>query len=90
MKYLLALGIITGLFTFGHAALADEQAIAAKVDKVFARLDANKDGKISREEAQSGPRLASHFDAVDADKDGYITRAELQAFFAKHGHHRHD
>ena len=47
-----------------------------KVDQVFARLDADHDGRISRPEAEKGKRLANHFDKIDADRDGYVTRAE--------------
>jgi Ca2+-binding EF-hand superfamily protein len=53
--------------------------VAAKVDKVFARLDADRDGRISRPEAEKGNRLANHFDKIDADRDGFVTRGELSA-----------
>jgi Ca2+-binding EF-hand superfamily protein len=57
--------------------------IARRVDEVFARLDADKDGRISRAEAArrdgAGPRLSRNFDKVDADRDGYVSRAELTA-----------
>jgi Ca2+-binding EF-hand superfamily protein len=43
----------------------------------FAEMDANKDGKVTREEAKSaGDRL---FQKLDLDKDGTITEAEAQA-----------
>ena len=53
--------------------------IAKRVEAAFARLDADKDGRISRAEAANGKRLARKFDKVDADHDGYVTRAELTA-----------
>lgn len=53
--------------------------IARRVDDAFARLDTDKDGRISRAEASKGPRLSKNFDRVDADHDGYVTRAELTA-----------
>jgi hypothetical protein len=43
-------------------------------------LDTNKDQRISREEANTNPRMAKHFDAADANKDGYLTREEMVAF----------
>jgi Ca2+-binding EF-hand superfamily protein len=64
------------------AARADEprpSPVAARVDKVFARLDADRDGRISRPEAEKGKRIANHFDKIDADRDGYVTRGELTA-----------
>ena len=39
--------------------------------------DTNGDGKISREEAQTMPRLAQEFDRLDTNKDGFLTRDEL-------------
>lgn len=42
--------------------------------------DADKDGFVSREEAQRmGPRLQQGFDSLDADHDGKLSRQELQA-----------
>jgi hypothetical protein len=43
-------------------------------------LDTNRDQRISREEANTNPRMAKHFDAADANKDGYLTREEMLAF----------
>jgi len=43
----------------------------------LARLDANKDGKVTLAEFQAGP--IAMFDRVDANKDGTITPAERQA-----------
>lgn len=39
--------------------------------------DTNGDGKISREEARTMPRLAQEFDRLDTNKDGYLTRDEM-------------
>ena len=49
---------------------------------LFAEIDADSDGKLSREEcAKSGHRLAQflldRFESVDADGDGHVTREEL-------------
>ena len=44
--------------------------------------DANQDGVVSREEAQSNPRLEGQFDAADANKDGQLDTAEMEAYRA--------
>jgi len=88
MKHLLALGTLIALGTLGSAALADDADNARRVEKAFARLDTDNDGKISREEAARGRRIAKHFDRIDADKDGFITRAELKAFLDAHPIHK--
>jgi Ca2+-binding EF-hand superfamily protein len=45
----------------------------------FDRLDSNKDGKLSKEEAP--PRMRERFDRFDADNDGQVTAEELQQAF---------
>jgi Ca2+-binding EF-hand superfamily protein len=52
----------------------------------IARLDANQDGRISREELSGqrfGGRLAEHFAEMDANHDGYLVRTELGAWQAR-------
>ena len=44
----------------------------------FDRFDANKDGKVNRDEVPE--RLRERFDAIDANKDGTITPEEQRAF----------
>ncbi len=46
----------------------------------FDRFDANKDGKLSRDEIPE--RLRERFDAIDANKDGSITPEEQRAYLA--------
>ena len=50
----------------------------------LARVDTNKDGKISRSEAEANaPHLAVLFDAIDTNKDGQLTQEELDTFHKK-------
>ena len=44
----------------------------------FDRYDANKDGKVLRDEVPE--RLRQRFDAIDANKDGTITGEEQRAY----------
>jgi hypothetical protein len=53
--------------------------------QIFDRLDRNKDGKISRAEAQAVPAMLNYFDILDTefdildtDGDGFITQTELR------------
>ncbi len=43
------------------------------------RLDTDGDGRISKAEAASAPRLAQHFYQVDANHDGFLTPEEMRA-----------
>lgn len=49
------------------------------VDSIFQRLDTNKDGKISKAEAQGRP-LAEAFERLDRNGDGYLDRTELRSW----------
>lgn len=46
-------------------------------------LDADKDGKLTKDEAGSVQALVQVFDDADADKDGALTPDEYKAFVAK-------
>jgi hypothetical protein len=42
-------------------------------------MDADQDGFVTREEAQSHPMLSAQFDAADTNKDGRLDAAEMDA-----------
>src|SRR5439155_163316 len=50
----------------------------------FMAFDANKDGKLTKEEL-TDTRLHRLFDRADANKDGVVTKEELLALFAREG-----
>jgi Ca2+-binding EF-hand superfamily protein len=52
-----------------------DKIINERVKAVFDRLDTNKDGKISKEEAKG--LIKEHFDKIDTNKDGFIEFDEL-------------
>ena len=52
-------------------------------DSIFAKLDKNKNGYISRTEAAADPALAKDFDKFDLNHDGRLNRAEYLAARAK-------
>lgn len=63
--------------------LAPGLLAAAPGDRIGRRLqaiDTDRNGMISRAEAQASPELAAGFDAIDANRDGQITPAELRAW----------
>ncbi len=60
------------------AAAKDKAAIEA----AFRRADINKDGKLSRAEAEMLPSVAARFDDIDKDKKGYLTMDEFMAAVA--------
>lgn len=55
--------------------------LTAALEARFARLDANKDGKLTREDREilRQQRLDERFAAMDTDKNGQISKAEFAA-----------
>jgi Ca2+-binding EF-hand superfamily protein len=82
--YLLALLILAGSSSLSLG--ADEKDKKKKADEnpqvermvtmLLERFDANKDGKISKDEAKG--KLAVNFDKLDTNKDGYLDKEELR------------
>ena len=50
---------------------------AADIERAFNFIDANKDGKLSRQEAAGFRNVAKHFDAADTNKDGTLSLTEF-------------
>lgn len=50
-----------------------------ETDAAFTRADANKDGKLSRQEATRLPAVEQRFDQIDANKDKFVSREEFEA-----------
>jgi len=57
----------------------DGRASNASLDENFGRMDRDKDGAISKDEAPD--RLKQNFDRVDSNKDGKVTLDELRKLF---------
>jgi len=55
---------------------------ATAAQSAFKRLDANKDGKLSKEEVSRNPSVAAKFEAWDQDKDGSLSVDEFSAGYA--------
>jgi hypothetical protein len=70
---------------------ATRAEVEASVRDRLGKLDANKDGTVTRDEmmafakARMDERADDMFSAMDTDKNGSISRAEFDAFHAKRG-----
>jgi hypothetical protein len=69
-------------FALAQKSKSDE---AAKTAAAFKHHDKNKDGGLSREEADKKvfPAIAANFDAMDTNKDGKVTLEERNAWVEK-------
>lgn len=55
-------------------------AAEARLEQRFAAADTNGDGRLTREEAQSGmPRVFRRFEAIDGEGKGYVTLDDIRA-----------
>lgn len=70
-----------GVLTEAEAILHAQRRAVEMATKIFARMDANGDGRVLRSEYDtvSGQRLDRVFRRFDANGDGLITRAEMRA-----------
>ncbi len=50
----------------------------------MAQLDANKDGRFSREELAGNQRMMQNFGSIDTNADGALTREEMHAHHKAH------
>ena len=78
MKSHLILAVVAALVSV--PAFAQSEG-GRSMSSVFDALDANKDGNISKAEAQSSPVVAQSFATADSNVDGVIAREEFNASF---------
>ncbi|MES2685756.1 MAG: EF-hand domain-containing protein [Pseudomonadota bacterium] len=52
---------------------------AQNAEAVFVRADANKDGKLSKQEAGRFPAIEQRFEEIDTNKDQFVSREEFEA-----------
>lgn len=54
-----------------------------KAPSIFEKLDENKDGKVSPQEAQVSPALVKGFEKIDTNKDGFLSPDEFSQLQVK-------
>jgi EF hand len=60
------------------AAGATSPMTAKELMSAFTKSDANKDGKLSKDEAAGVPGLVTKFEAIDTDGDKFISKTEFE------------
>lgn len=62
-----------------EASAAAPKYAAKDIERAFGYIDANKDSRITREEAAGFRGVAKHFDEADTNKDGMLSREEFES-----------
>lgn len=77
-KVLMAFGmtILFAISAFGQSQNRQERKKPPTFEELLEQMDANEDGKLSKEEIK-GP-LKNHFSDVDINEDGFITAEEFE------------
>jgi len=84
LSMIVLLGAVSVLLITGSDSVAQQdradRALMAAFQQRFELLDANKDGKVTRQEYVDFhcKRAEARFDGVDKDKKGYVTREEAK------------
>jgi hypothetical protein len=58
-------------------AVPQNRVTSKDIEAAFNRADANRDGKLDRQEAEHFPAVAQRFEQIDTNRDTYISLAEL-------------
>jgi hypothetical protein len=66
---------VTGAFAGEYDAAKTTSTESAS----YSKLDTNRDGNISKDEAKADPAISAKFDELDADKSGSLSATELKA-----------
>ena len=60
-----------------QASQVNNRVCSRSADAAFDRADTNRDGRLSREEAEHFPVLSQRFDLIDTNRDSFISREEF-------------
>jgi len=66
----------------GMSETSEGSTLTTEEQSTFSKLDTNKDGKISQEEAKNNADLTDKFDSVDSNHDKVLDEGEFARFEA--------
>jgi Ca2+-binding EF-hand superfamily protein len=78
MKYQIILLAAAALVSTAAIAGDDKDKDSKGEPSMFKTLDADADGKLSKEEVAGNEGLSGSFDRLDSNSDGYVSKREFQ------------
>jgi Ca2+-binding EF-hand superfamily protein len=78
MKYQIILLASAALVSTAAIAGDDKDKDSKGATSTFKTLDADADGKLSKEEVAGNEGLSGSFDRLDSNSDGYVSKREFQ------------
>jgi len=76
MKY--SLIVLCAAALASPAVMANDEGAPKDSNDLFATVDADSDGKVSKEEAATNKSFEKNFDALDGNHDGTVTEREYR------------
>jgi Ca2+-binding EF-hand superfamily protein len=76
MKYTLI--VLCSAALTSVAAVAEDSNRKKDSTDIFKTIDADADGKVSKEEAAANSSFANNFSALDGNSDGFVTEREYR------------
>ena len=76
MKYPLI--VLCAAALASSAVIANDETRSKDSNDLFSTVDADSDGKVSKEEAAANPSFEKNFDALDGNHDGTVTEREYR------------
>jgi hypothetical protein len=82
-RWLLAAAVALAVALLPEVAAAQQKSTPQDTSPqaLFARIDINSDGRVSKEEATRMPSVATRWEALDKNNDGWLSREEFIAGF---------
>lgn len=78
-------GAVTLEELVARAEARDAERMEKRISRMFDRMDANEDGKLTQDELQGRRDPAKMFERIDANSDGVITEEEIADMKGKMG-----
>lgn len=75
----ISIGLASAVHAQTPAPIPANKTTARDVEAAFTRADVDRDGRLSRSEAERFPMVVQRFEQFDQNRDGFLSRDEFNA-----------